>query len=834
MNETKKADDQQVYIKLDAPYRVKYENIESFNDSIFSSIYAQAAQMTKEIIGKNREYQNLAKKRGNSYRNQEQIYNVISFVGGRGVGKTSCMLSFAEYLKDYYRVSKKEEFSEFYIEDELNFIGINAIDAGLLEEKEDIIEVVLARLLDAFQKLEENSGYGDSDFEFKKRRFNECLQKLYRSNQRRKQEREIDEFVSIDNLQEMAISLNMRERMKELMETYIELIQSYYHVPSFDKKSYYIVITIDDIDMNLQKGYQMLEQIRRYLMIPNVIILLSYQYEQIQDVCNRYYYDGMRAIEKLYDDKVFKKKILYLSKVYLAKVIPDGRRIVLPKVEDIERLSGKELRIIPVEGEVRDAHSVMDTFMRKISRCFDLRFWYPDAELGIWSTPNFRDLSNLYNELHILKDPCKMEGNRQNKNSTDLLKIYGENYEWLFDYIKHKAFLELPDDQYELFEKIVNDKPNELYRLVTKLSEWLLEKDTKGYYNQVAEMNRRNLELYSVKSGLNSYGNMVYLLSVIEKSDQYQKLAILLKAYISASIRNAIFLRDGKPAFLHKLLGDTKDFGYLDDLSFIKRDLEKSTLPLGRIRVKGSYAVEEFEKKDEGDESELNWKKYRDLEMIWMFIGKCDDIKSNSVGGRVTISFNNFDFSISAFIWNLLNFREHLSSLENVIKKQDSEILNWSKGKTLKSELEKWNKGGKTIKIFPFWNVDMVQYIENQLQENVGLTNIKINELQNIISDNINESALKNIKLNLEEYMDIIQKTLSKQDEYYIEKISRDGDGKSERFGEIFKNCPVVKAVEESLEKLAKCILDWSIKADSHGALNLNNGKNINADDVEV
>ena len=114
----------------------------------------------------------------------------------------------------------------------------------------------------------------------------------------------------------------------------------------------------------------------------------------------------------------------------------------------------------------------------------------------------------------------------------------------------------------------------------------------------------------------------------------------------------------------------------------------------------------------------------------------------------------------------------------------------------------------------------------------MGLTNIKINELQNIISDNINESALKNIKLNLEEYMDIIQKTLSKQDEYYIEKISRDGDGKSERFGELFKNCPVVKAVEESLEKLAECILDWSIKADSHGTLN--NGKNINADDVEV
>lgn len=102
---------QTIFIKLDAPYRIKYENIESFNDSIFSSVYAQASYLVREIIEKNEEYHNNKRKRGNRYRNQEQIYNVISFVGGRGIGKTSCMLSFAEYLKDYIELmTEKQNF----------------------------------------------------------------------------------------------------------------------------------------------------------------------------------------------------------------------------------------------------------------------------------------------------------------------------------------------------------------------------------------------------------------------------------------------------------------------------------------------------------------------------------------------------------------------------------------------------------------------------------------------------------------------------------------------------------------------------------------------------
>ena len=145
---------QKTYVSLDSPFKLKYESIQEFNESIFSSVYRQAAAITKEIVEKNEEYHNNPRKKGNEYRNNEQIYNILSFVGDRGSGKTSCMLSFAEYLKDYHRLHRSTVKKNYDVGERALFIGINAIDAGLLEDKEDIIEVVLASLLGQFSKLE--------------------------------------------------------------------------------------------------------------------------------------------------------------------------------------------------------------------------------------------------------------------------------------------------------------------------------------------------------------------------------------------------------------------------------------------------------------------------------------------------------------------------------------------------------------------------------------------------------------------------------------------------------------------------------------------------------
>lgn len=802
---------QTIFIKLDAPYRIKYENIESFNDSIFSSVYAQASYLVREIIEKNEEYHNNKRKRGNRYRNQEQIYNVISFVGGRGIGKTSCMLSFAEYLKDYYRIDdRKAEFSDYHIKDGVSFVGIDAIDAGLLEEKEDIVEVVLARLLDEFQGMEDSNSYGDSELEFKKRRFNECLQKVYKSNQKRKQqETASDEYVSIDNLQEMAVSLNMRERIKELIEIYIELIQGRYYMNAMDKSKCYVVITIDDIDMNLRKGYQMLEQIRRYLMVPNVIILLSYQYEQIQDVCNLYYYEGMKTLSNMYEQKKFKNKIKYLSSVYLAKVIPDGRRIVLPKVEEIERLTGKELKIIPVCGDKTDAHSVLDTIMRKTSRCFNIRFWYPGSGIGIWKTANFRDLSNLYNELHTLEDPEdeSMKGSRK-------LASYTDNYEWLFDYIKHKAFLELSDELYEFFEEIINADQDELYHSFEKIIDWMENEDRKNeFYNELSAIRIREKAMQYTDIVQNAYGNVLYLLSLMGKQEKYRKLVRLLKAFYSATINNAFLIEHRKSKYLEELLGEAKSLGYLDDICFVKRALpNRKVIPLGRINYFWGFGAENdiehkfYLKIDE--KGKIEKESYQKLELIWMYLNEAEIAITRVENQELEITFQWFEFSISAFIWNSMNYRKHLSELKNnfardTFDKQVSVPQEYS----IVKEYDRWKKTYGQKSPFPIWNVDMLLDVVEQLERNCGFVKIKIDSL---VSENNRNMTYKQLQELIEMYMNTISSALRKQDEYYME-IARNDDRKQKKLSTIFEACPVVKRLEDYSQEFARCLYDWSM-----------------------
>lgn len=802
---------QTVFIKLDAPYRIKYENIESFNDSIFSSVYAQASYLVREIIEKNEEYHNNKRKRGNRYRNQEQIYNVISFVGGRGIGKTSCMLSFAEYLKDYYRIDdRKAEFSDYHIKDGVSFVGIDAIDAGLLEEKEDIVEVVLARLLDEFQGMEDSNSYGDSELEFKKRRFNECLQKVYKSNQKRKQqETASDEYVSIDNLQEMAVSLNMRERIKELIAIYIELIQGRYYMNAMDKSKCYVVITIDDIDMNLRKGYQMLEQIRRYLMVPNVIILLSYQYEQIQDVCNLYYYEGMKTLSNMYEQKKFKNKIKYLSSVYLAKVIPDGRRIVLPKVEEIERLTGKELKIIPVCGDKTDAHSVLDTIMRKTSRCFNIRFWYPGSGIGIWKTANFRDLSNLYNELHTLEDPEdeSMKGSRK-------LASYTDNYEWLFDYIKHKAFLELSDELYEFFGEIINADQDELYHSFEKIIDWMENEDRKNeFYNELSTIRIREKAMQYTGIVQNAYGNVLYLLSLMGKQEKYRMLVRLLKAFYSATINNAFLIEHRKSKYLEELLGEAKSFGYLDDICFVKRALpNRKIIPLGRINYfLGVGAENDIEHKfylKIDKEGKIEKESYQKLELIWMYLNEAEIYIARVENQELEITFQWFEFSISAFIWNSMNYRKHLSELKNnfardMFDKQVSVPQEYS----IVKEYDRWKKTYGQKSPFPIWNVDMLLDVVEQLERNCGSVKIKIDSLDSEKNRNMTYKQLQKL---IKMYMNTISSALQKQDEYYM-GIARNDDRKQKKLSTIFEACPVVKRLEDYSQEFARCLYDWSM-----------------------
>ena len=100
---------------------IKYEEESEFENSVSADAYEKAYAITKKILRENKKFRELKNKSttGNKLRNSEQIYNILFFTGAKGSGKTSTMLSYMEYLKDFYRKSDKGEnklSSNFYTE----------------------------------------------------------------------------------------------------------------------------------------------------------------------------------------------------------------------------------------------------------------------------------------------------------------------------------------------------------------------------------------------------------------------------------------------------------------------------------------------------------------------------------------------------------------------------------------------------------------------------------------------------------------------------------------------------------------------------------------------
>lgn len=808
-------DKRKIYLSLDAPYRIKYEGISDFEDSLFSSVYRQAAEITREIIEKNEEYHSNPRRKGNEYRNNEQIYNVISFVGERGSGKTSCMLSFAEYLKDYHRISDTAGARDYFIGRDTAFIGIDSIDAGLLENKEDIVEVVLAKLLSQFQKKDDKgNSVRDSDYDYMRREFNRCLQRVYTSNVRRKDEKSIDEFASVNTLNEMAVSVNMRESIKELISKYIGLMRSRYFPENVPDTKCFVVIPIDDIDMNIAKGYEMLEQIRRYFMVPNVIVLLSYRYDQLRDICKLYYLRAFDGLQKILTEQSFHKRLSYLSNCYMAKVVPDGRRISLYTIDDVECLTEEQVYVIPANSDIgkEDAHCVEETFLRKVGRCFDIRSWYFGRGMELWKCANLRDMCNLYNELHVLKDPCTLQEQRsryrqdrenQEREQQEIQRYYEDNFRWLVNYIRHKAGTELEEEENRKLTEIMRQP---LAKLNTVLFEMYDEMrinmfdDYDFMYN--AEEVSREAEICRKEKSL---GTSLYLLNRIEDWGEDHGFARFVRPYLSSVIGNLYLSTDNSISKIKKIMGE--GMGYYDrnllpkfDYKLDPNEDKALVVPAGYI-----YGIKDgISSSIRISSGKTIGKNIKKLETMFMFLNHTENISVRYSNAGIGIKIEKCDFRVSNFIWNIFTYKEHLqmlkSELEKSLRKKFTaekegkvrEILELYQADSLLKDMEEWEARYGTAQILPFHNVEFLAYLLDECSTMFDNSKLVLTSAETEGKQRIREE--KEVNKYMIQLFDRIKKILGEQDEFY-ERAKRTGDGAVRSLKEIFENCPVIQNV---------------------------------------
>lgn len=445
-----KEENSEMIIEVGHAKGIVYEEYTGFETSIFKNVYARAKALTKQIIDRNEELQAL-NGHGNDFRNKEQVENTIAFLGGRGTGKTSAMLSFMEGLKDHYKAHDViEDDNKKY-----NFISLEWIDASFLEDNEDIFVMILAKMFGELLKYHDKIGMDrDRAVEYDFRNLYQQFEKIYRriSNLKRKDE-VYNEELPVDFLKDLSRSTEVRSDFRELVRAFVRFVVE---VEGIKEKSNntYVVIAVDDIDLNIKRGYDILETIHKYLMVPGVIVLVALNYEEMMLCCEKHYIKnyGLYMPRKVVED--IGVRAIEMSEQYLEKVLPPYMRLYMPSLQKRDfqfrnpkiRVQGEKEdgKTDPTEMEIKEY--MFDLIYKRTGVLFDAvgkkRHFMEPSTLR-----NLNAIYEIYNEMSLLP---KFE-------DENYLKVYDENYYKMINDI--------------LFRFASDSLPNREYRLLMKWSE---------------------------------------------------------------------------------------------------------------------------------------------------------------------------------------------------------------------------------------------------------------------------------------------------------------------------------------------------------------------------
>lgn len=370
-------------------------------DSIFFKQYSLAMSSIADLVAYNEKLKEQNKRNSHSVHN-----NIIIFNGDRGSGKTSCMLTIKELLCDN---NLKEEYvfrlaingNQKNLLNKTNFYPTEIIDPIFFDEKHSILELFIGILFKNFKSEEEKRRKsGKLAMEYDKR--NNLLQSF--SNAKKNLSLlnaniNLSEDDNLEQLSDLAASMNFKDSLWELVKNYM--------VTMYPSENSQMVLCIDDIDLNMAEGYQMIDQIRKYLNIPGLVILLAIKIDQLANVIRIKYSKDYEPIlkekhENSEDKKKYEEIINQIVEKYITKLFPLNQRITMPTVEEI--LNRKLVLIPESEKDVETLSPLKNDILRLIYSRTRMLFYNRVRQINFIIPRNLRELLNFLHFLYNMKE----------------------------------------------------------------------------------------------------------------------------------------------------------------------------------------------------------------------------------------------------------------------------------------------------------------------------------------------------------------------------------------------------------------------------------------------
>lgn len=304
----------------------KYESFmeepKKFEESIYSSTYKKTKSLVKKLLDESEYIEEEKLRRKIGALDKKEINNMIAFVGKRGTGKTTAMFSFLNYLNTYGNSVYEEPFREIDFES-VKFHCLDFIDGGLLEKEENILHILVANMYRKFMETSEER-FHDDWREYDIRELQELFIRVENSLRQINDKNKWGQS-SIENLKNVSNSLGLKRDLEQLIKRYLSLMKNEKNQYIEHSQKQVLVIAIDDLDMNLDHGFDTLEAIHRYLMMKDVIVFISVDYEQLLNLSKVHFGKIYKDLGER--DSNIRDQISDMSQLYLEKVIPLYKRV---------------------------------------------------------------------------------------------------------------------------------------------------------------------------------------------------------------------------------------------------------------------------------------------------------------------------------------------------------------------------------------------------------------------------------------------------------------------------------------------------------------------------
>lgn len=343
----------------------------------FFSAYQDAKFQLAEIVGAAARWKEKEKKGLSTKKQIELLHeypnNVIAFCADRGRGKTTAMLSFSNAL-EILGDGKKDDSAAFWGEllqntsapyelRETRFEVVSSIDPASMENSESVLQQVISHLYENFcRKIRSFPPYESHEKEHDRdalsAKFQKCAQAidaLYADPKQR------DTFIEdeLDKIAEMGQSAKLLLLLHELVDAYLDFVRD-------PKTNCCLVVQIDDADMDIGRSYQILEDVRKYLDLPRVIVLMASNIRQLETTVEQHFLKEYQQGLQHSDSMITVERCHDIAALYLEKAIPHPRRIYLPDIDEIIRQHLSQLQINYQDAQGAQLLPLKDTYQKQL------------------------------------------------------------------------------------------------------------------------------------------------------------------------------------------------------------------------------------------------------------------------------------------------------------------------------------------------------------------------------------------------------------------------------------------------------------------------------------